>query len=345
MAHQDTIIEDLTAGRLDAALSPAVAVTYGFLNKPQGKDFTLPRPEVRDDKLFSVGSSFGVRKGDDKTKALLDQGLAKIVADGTWDKIRVKYFGDLGYRGASGIRREIMAFTPPEYDQLMPVMDDLLLAFSQLHRLSGSEDAERSATLLVDQLQSHGLNARIEHIPLLLSDPLSGRLALPEFPEWHCRAKTRSFSAHCPQGVSAALFYDADSTRARSDREWQRWAEQVRGKIVIADQGFEDSFSAWMRRRPLGWCISGDRPKTRCTKRRWVDWGTPTPDDQQRYPRLPVISINYHDGQNLLGLCNLVTTPVHAVLSTEVQRQVKTCSLPLVEIAGQSPEFVLLFTL
>ncbi|MCC3702056.1 transporter substrate-binding domain-containing protein [Rouxiella badensis] len=94
-ADQDTIYQDLTAGRLDAALSPAVAVTYGFLNKPQGKDFTLTGPEVRDDKLFSVGSSFGVRKGDDKTKALLDQGLAKIVADGTWDKIRVKYFGDL----------------------------------------------------------------------------------------------------------------------------------------------------------------------------------------------------------------------------------------------------------
>ncbi|MCC3702057.1 M28 family peptidase [Rouxiella badensis] len=236
-----------------------------------------------------------------------------------------------------------MAFTPPEYDQLMPVMDDLLLAFSQLHRLSGSEDAERSATLLVDQLQSHGLNARIEHIPLLLSDPLSGRLALPEFPEWHCRAKTRSFSAHCPQGVSAALFYDADSTRARSDREWQRWAEQVRGKIVIADQGFEDYVQRLDAAQAVGLVhIWGSTENALHEETVGPIWGTPTPDDQQRYPRLPVISINYHDGQNLLGLCNLVTTPVHAVLSTEVQRQVKTCSLPLVEIAGQSPEFVLL---
>lgn len=94
-ADQDTIYQDLIAGRLDAALSPAVAVTYGFLNKPEGKDFTLTGPEVRDDKLFSIGSSFGLRKGDEKTKALLDQGLAKIIADGTWDKIRIKYFGDL----------------------------------------------------------------------------------------------------------------------------------------------------------------------------------------------------------------------------------------------------------
>lgn len=92
---QDTIYQDLVAGRLDAALSPAVAVTYGFLNKPEGKDFTLTGPEVRDDKLFSIGSAYGVRKDDGKTKALIDQGLAKIIADGTWDKIRMKYFGDL----------------------------------------------------------------------------------------------------------------------------------------------------------------------------------------------------------------------------------------------------------
>ncbi len=94
-ADQDSIYQDLVAGRLDAALSPAVAVTYGFLNKPEGKDFTLTGPEVRDDKLFSVGSAFGVRKGDEKTRAIVDQGLAKIIADGTWDKIRAKYFGDL----------------------------------------------------------------------------------------------------------------------------------------------------------------------------------------------------------------------------------------------------------
>lgn len=94
-ADQDTIYLDLVAGRLDAALSPAVAVTYGFLNKPEGKNFTLTGPEVRDDKLFSIGSAYGVRQGDAKTKVLLDQGLAKIIADGTWDKIRIKYFGDL----------------------------------------------------------------------------------------------------------------------------------------------------------------------------------------------------------------------------------------------------------
>jgi lysine/arginine/ornithine transport system substrate-binding protein len=72
-----------------------VAVTFGFLNKPEGKNFTLTGPEVRDDKLFSIGSSYGLRKGDDHIKKLLNDGLAKIIADGTWEKIKTQYFGPL----------------------------------------------------------------------------------------------------------------------------------------------------------------------------------------------------------------------------------------------------------
>ncbi|WP_129991428.1 transporter substrate-binding domain-containing protein [Rahnella sp. CFA14(1/10)] len=94
-ADQDTIYQDLVAGRLDGALSPAVAVTFGFLNKPEGRNFTLTGPEVRDDKLFSIGSSYGLRKGDDHIKKLLNDGLAKIMADGTWEKIKTHYFGPL----------------------------------------------------------------------------------------------------------------------------------------------------------------------------------------------------------------------------------------------------------
>ncbi len=94
-ADQDSIYQDLAAGRLDGALSPGVAVTYGFLNKPEGKDFVLTGPEVRDDKLFSIGSAYGVRKGDEKTQKLLNEGLAKIMADGTWERVKQHYFGDL----------------------------------------------------------------------------------------------------------------------------------------------------------------------------------------------------------------------------------------------------------
>lgn len=92
---QDVIYQDLAAGRLDGALSPAVAITFGFLQKPEGQDFALTGPEVRDDLLYSIGSAYGVRKGDEKTQHMLNEGLAKIMADGTWLKIKQHYFGDI----------------------------------------------------------------------------------------------------------------------------------------------------------------------------------------------------------------------------------------------------------
>lgn len=95
---QDVIYQDLAAGRLDGALSPAVAIAFGFLQKPEGKEFALTGPEVRDDVLFSIGSAYGVRKGDEKTQKMLNEGLAKIMADGTWQKIKQHYFGNIAMR-------------------------------------------------------------------------------------------------------------------------------------------------------------------------------------------------------------------------------------------------------
>lgn len=95
---QDVIYQDLAAGRLDGALSPAVAIAFGFLQKPEGKEFALTGPEVRDDVLFSIGSAYGVRKGDEKTQKMLNEGLAKIMADGTWQKIKQHYFGNIAMK-------------------------------------------------------------------------------------------------------------------------------------------------------------------------------------------------------------------------------------------------------
>jgi len=231
----------------------------------------------------------------------------------------------------------------PVYQKLMPIVDDLLQQFAHLHRLSGSEDAERAAALLVSVLQKYGLNARLEQCPLLLSDPLEGGLALADFPDWHCAAKTRSFSAHCPQGRRAALFYDPLSTSARSDHQWQQWALQVKGKIVIADQGLEDYVQRLSAAQAVGLVhIWGSAESALHEETVGPIWGTPTPDDRLRYPTLPVVSINQHDGQRLLELYRQTSGPLLADLRTVLQQHVRICSLPIVDIAGDSDEFVLL---
>lgn len=141
--------------------------------------------------------------------------------------------------------------------------------------------------------------------------------------------------------MSAPLYYDPDSTQPRSELEWQSWAQRVRGKIVIADQGFEDYVQRLDAAQAAGLIHIWGSAESALHETVGPIWGTPTPDDQQRYPRLPVISINQHDGQRLLGLCRGERV-IYGEVRTTLNRHVQHCSLPVVEIAGQTPEFVLL---
>ncbi|AXU94807.1 transporter substrate-binding domain-containing protein [Rouxiella badensis] len=92
---QDAIYQDLYAGRVDGALSPSVGIMFGFLQTPEGKDFELKGPEVTDADLFSAGSAYGIRKNDEQTRKLINQGLQNIIKNGMYEKIKKRYFGDL----------------------------------------------------------------------------------------------------------------------------------------------------------------------------------------------------------------------------------------------------------
>ncbi|MGP2463641.1 transporter substrate-binding domain-containing protein [Pantoea ananatis] len=92
---QDAIYQDLHAGRVDGSLSPSVGITFGFLQTPEGKDFELKGPEVTDDNLFSAGSAYGIRKNDEQTKRLINTGLQNIINDGTYQKLKNRYFGNI----------------------------------------------------------------------------------------------------------------------------------------------------------------------------------------------------------------------------------------------------------
>lgn len=222
--------------------------------------------------------------------------------------------------------------------ELAAEMRAMLAHFQQLHRLSGSVDAERSVDWLCLRLASHGIAVRRDRCDLWLSDPLSASLTVEGVT---IAAKTRSFAADCPQGVDAALVYDSRSLAFLPDCDTQAWVEQVRGKLVVADQGYEDYVQRLMQAGAAGLIhIWGSAEAALHEETVGPIWGTPVPDDVIRYPRLPVVSISQQDGQALLA--RLQQRPLRARLATSVREQVAACSLPVVEIAGESEEFVLL---
>lgn len=92
--------------------------------------------------------------------------------------------------------------------ELKALMRETLSQFQHLHRLSGSAEAEQSADWLCEQLQDREIPFRRDFCDLWLSDPLEATLTVAG---QQINAKTRSFSASCPDGVEAELFYDARS--------------------------------------------------------------------------------------------------------------------------------------
>ncbi|RTZ99574.1 MAG: ABC transporter substrate-binding protein [Deltaproteobacteria bacterium] len=89
---QDEAYLDLTAGRVDMLLADSVALSEGFLKKPEGKDYQFIGPDLTDEKWFGVGAGIACRKEDTDLVNKLNAAIAKIRADGTYKKIQDKYF-------------------------------------------------------------------------------------------------------------------------------------------------------------------------------------------------------------------------------------------------------------
>ena len=92
-ASSQLLVQDLKNGRINGAvMSGAVADTLIF-KQEQGDMYTTIGKALKDEKIF--GNSYvaiGVRKGDEETKDSLNQAIAAIVANGTYDTIAKKYF-------------------------------------------------------------------------------------------------------------------------------------------------------------------------------------------------------------------------------------------------------------
>jgi octopine/nopaline transport system substrate-binding protein len=82
---------DLTAGRVDAIMA-STAYLSGAAKKPENEQMTLVGPRFQGG-MLGRGSSVGLRKTDPELKAMFDKAIAEAKADGTIEKLSIKYFG------------------------------------------------------------------------------------------------------------------------------------------------------------------------------------------------------------------------------------------------------------
>jgi lysine-arginine-ornithine-binding protein len=91
-ATQDEANADLVSGRLDLVMADSVALLEGFLETEPGQDFEFVGPDYSDPKYHGEGAGIAIRKGEDDLRALFNEAIDQIRADGTYQAINEKYF-------------------------------------------------------------------------------------------------------------------------------------------------------------------------------------------------------------------------------------------------------------
>lgn len=89
---QDEAYLDLTAGRVDMLLADSIALSDGFLKKPEGADYQFVGPDLSDPKWFGDGAGIAMRKDDADLAEKFNMAIDKIRSDGTYKAIQDKYF-------------------------------------------------------------------------------------------------------------------------------------------------------------------------------------------------------------------------------------------------------------
>lgn len=83
---------DLAEGRIDIVAEDKLVASEFLDNRKEGRCCRIIADLPQDAAYFGGGLAYGLRKGDETLRAALDKALDEVVADRTYEKIRVKYF-------------------------------------------------------------------------------------------------------------------------------------------------------------------------------------------------------------------------------------------------------------
>jgi len=83
---------DLATERIDLVFGDKLALSK-FLETPQGSCCRFIADAPRNPIYFGEGVGVGLRKGDKALKEAFNRAINQVMGDGTYDRIRAKYFG------------------------------------------------------------------------------------------------------------------------------------------------------------------------------------------------------------------------------------------------------------
>ena len=91
-ASLEEAVLDLANGRIDTLIGDKLAIDDFLKTRKEAACCKFLADVPRDPAIFGEGIGVGLRKEDGELKALFDKAIADVAADGTYARIRAKYF-------------------------------------------------------------------------------------------------------------------------------------------------------------------------------------------------------------------------------------------------------------
>lgn len=220
-----------------------------------------------------------------------------------------------------------------------------------LDRTSATEGEYKAVDYVVAELEAAGMQVQVHEFDAYLSYPISASVAVlkktqdgsvPEV-EMTLHAKTRAFSGTTPpEGVKGELVYVPGGSDMFTDFDTKEKLEkkQLAGKIVMSEGGGRQNMIAAQKLGAIAYIHMW--PSDEHVLHEGIVspvWGTPTPETVENIPQIPVVTVTHADGE-------LLKQKAEAGYIVSVRTKVETgwrrLRMPVVEIPGQTGDFVLI---
>lgn len=210
-------------------------------------------------------------------------------------------------------------------------------ALNQWYRYTGTQAGEQAAAYIRRQLTSCGIPVEWVQYPCYRSLPGEAYLELPDS-EGRIPLTPYVYSGTAER-LEGEMIFDVDSLRADfPQKDMAARLARLSGKLVLT---YDNSYP---------FAIAASRAGVMGILHIWTAdlahhgsiggvWGSPGTDDLHRYPNLPFAEILRTDGEALLE--RLQKGPVSGRLTVRMENDIRTSSMPIAWIPGESEDFVL----
>ena len=247
------------------------------------------------------------------------------------------------------------AFSDPASDVLAEISGEepwaLLERFSELERVSGSDEEVAAAEYITDRLDAHGVSYERYDPELYISQPHDASIETLDRAFEPGPVKTISFSAST--SVDGEVEYvgeaGADLLSDEEDDDGEPYADvgDLTGKIALTSAGFLSIEATRVLERKGAAGIITIHPHKREPHDGIASpiWGGAPPLDRvDELPTVPIVNVNHPDGEVLKGWAN-EDRPFHVRLDTDLTTDWFECPLVVADIeadGADTDEFVLL---